>query len=260
MPLLEVTDLRLSYQHGSVFQKSEKRVLDGINLAVEQGEIVGLLGESGSGKSSLGSCIVGLTKPTSGKIDFNGQNIFPNVINRQSVGTAIQLLFQNFTASLDPLMKVEPIIMEGFSNPTENDIASKIASLLELVHLPHSVLEKFPNELSGGQRQRVALARALAISPKLLILDEPTSALDIVTQQHILELMREIMEKTGIAFMLITHDIALAKSACHRIAVLYDGKIVEDAPAEELFNNPRHPYTRRLIDDGSGGNESIGTG
>ncbi|HLX13463.1 MAG TPA: ATP-binding cassette domain-containing protein [Bacteroidota bacterium] len=231
MPLLELVNLSLGYTTGRSFRKEFKTVLRDISLSIEHSEIVALVGSSGSGKSSLARVIAGLEQPSSGVISFSDLNIYPEITNRKKIGTAIQLLFQNYSASLDQSMTVQSILSEPFPefrSPGAVLSASNLGKMkgaLHSVRLGDDCMNRFPRELSGGQRQRVALARALVVSPQLLILDEPTSALDGITMIQILDLIAEVQKNTGVAVIFITHDLAAANSVCSRILLLRDGAI-----------------------------------
>ncbi len=253
MSVLEVKDLRCSFkvQAQRVFGKQRKDVLDGISYTIHQRETVGILGESGSGKSTIARCITGLLHPDGGSIVFRGLNIFPDTGNRKSIRRKIQMLFQNHTASLNPRMSVKQSLLEALNS---QDVSSnkkvdleKIQDVLDATNLSYDILQRYPRQLSGGQRQRVALARSLLARPELLILDEPTSALDILTQVQILHLVKKLQDERGFAILYITHDVASALEICDRIIVLYRGKIVEDQETSQLLSKPRHPYTKDLL-------------
>lgn len=238
MPLLEITNLRVAVQTSSVWwwKKQKKNILDNLSLSLEAGQILGMVGVSGSGKSILAKCIAGLVKPAGGSILFNGMNIFPSVSNRAFVGTDIQLVFQAFGASLDPLMNVKDIVLEGIR--AKGNIAnqslehSKAEELCFKVGLPTEILTSFPRQLSGGQKQRAAIARALSVQPKLLILDEPTTALDVLTQNQVLSLIKDIREKERLSMLFISHDIEACRVVSDAIAVLHDGKLEKFIPFE----------------------------
>ena len=253
MSILEVKKLHCSFkvQAQGLFGKQRKQVLDGITFTVQENETVGILGESGSGKSTIARCITGLQHPDSGTIDFSGLNIFPETGNRKSIIRKIQMLFQNHTASLNPRMSIRRSLLEALQyqdNPSNREnYEKKILTVLESTNLSRDVLDRYPRQLSGGQRQRVALARILLVRPELLILDEPTSALDILTQVQILRLIKKLQHEKAFSLLYITHDVASALELCDRIIVLYYGKIVEDRNSSKLLNDPRHPYTKNLL-------------
>jgi peptide/nickel transport system ATP-binding protein len=248
MSLLEVTHLSFSVRRRAFSRQREKRILRDVTFSADDGLTLGLVGENGSGKTTIARCIAGLHVPTDGTISFSGRNIFPETHNRASLGPQIQLLFQNPTASLDPKLTIRRSLLEGTAvtnGKSSDEIAGK---LLKMVKLPEDVLNRFPHQLSGGQRQRIALARALSVSPKLLILDEPTSALDALTQIQILKMIREVKKQTSVAILYISHDILMTSLLCDRIAVLYDGVIVEVGETKRILQEPRHLYTKRIIE------------
>jgi ABC-type dipeptide/oligopeptide/nickel transport system ATPase subunit len=249
MLLLEVANLCVDLEQKKMrFGGAEHyRVLSDISLMVRQGEAFGIVGESGSGKTTLARVIAGLVAPQSGTIRFNDVEIFPNSENRSRFPCAIQLLFQDHTASLDPRMTVEQLLAEGINATQHRNVESEMTSLVEEVGLRTSILSQLPGRLSGGQRQRIALARALAARPELLILDEPTSALDTLTQRHILDLIRDMRRSRNLSLIYITHDITSASVLCDQIGILHHGGFVEVGPTEKVLNSPSHPFTRDLL-------------
>jgi peptide/nickel transport system ATP-binding protein len=252
MPVLEVVHLSFSTKKHFLSKQRKKQILRDVTFAIDEGSVLGLVGESGSGKTTIGRCIAGLCMPDGGTIRFRGMNVFPEIQNRSSLGTQIQLLFQNHSASLDPMLRVQKSLLEGARGLSEEDVDEEARSLLAMVELPEDVLERFPHQLSGGQRQRIALARALSVTPGLLILDEPTSALDALTQVQVLKMIRKVQTHTKAAVLYISHDIMTTGLVCDRIAVLYDGEIVEEAEAKSLLQNPRHPYTQSVVETSTG--------
>jgi peptide/nickel transport system ATP-binding protein len=251
MSLLEVAHLSFSARRRVFFRRREKQILRDVTFSVDDGSALGLVGESGSGKTTIARCIAGLHLPTDGTINFSGKNIFPETHNRVGLGPQIQLLFQNHTASLDPKLTVRTSLLEGAevkNGKTSDEIAGR---LLNMVELSEDVLDRFPNQLSGGQRQRIALARALSVSPKLLILDEPTSALDALTQVQILKMITEVQKQTSAAILYISHDILTTSLICNRMAVLYNGMIVEVGETAKILQEPRHFYTKRITEAAS---------
>jgi peptide/nickel transport system ATP-binding protein len=247
MPLLEVTNLAFSTSSGPTFSKELKSILYDVSFNLEEGLTLGLIGESGSGKSTIARCIAGLSAPSSGTMMFSGINVFPEIQNRKNIGTSIQMFFQNHSASLDPRIKIRESLFEGIKNCDRCSAERISRELLSLVELPDDILERYPSELSGGQRQRIALARVLSISPKLLILDEPTSSLDVITQIQMLKMIKDIQRKTHTAILYISHDVLTASLICDRIAVLYNGTIVEVEDTRKLLMDPQHPYTRETV-------------
>ena len=242
MLLLEVTKLGFS-----VGRNRTTEILREVSFSLSSSSTLGLIGTSGSGKTTIARCIAGLNQPTSGRIDYSGINIFPESRNRTAVGTSIQLLFQNHSDSLDPCQSIRACLSEGVRDKNSLEIEKRLISLLDLVELPYEILDRLPTDLSGGQRQRIALARALSVSPKLLILDEPTSSLDAITQIQILKMVSSLQRKTGIAILYISHDIDTTSIICDRIAVLHDGIIVETGDTKEILRHPQHPYTQATI-------------
>ncbi len=227
------------------------RAVDGVDLDVRRGECVALVGESGSGKTTLGRCALRLLEPTAGKIRFSGRNLLtlsPGEL--RSWRRHFQMIFQDPFASLDPRLRVgrsveEPLRAHRLGSGAER--RRRVADLLELVDLPAEVAERHPHELSGGQRQRVAIARALATEPELLVADEPVSALDVSVRAQVVNLLARLQDRFGLGLLFIAHDLALVEHVAHRVAVMYLGEIVEVAPTERLFSDPRHPYTVSLL-------------
>jgi ABC-type oligopeptide transport system ATPase subunit len=249
-PLLSVENLVCEFTRRG-WRRSVVRAVDGVDLAVHQGELLALVGESGSGKSTLGRSIIRLMKPTSGHIYFEGVDI-ARLRGRQlrSFRGDTQVIFQNPYQSLNPRMKVGATLEEVIAFWGRNDPeirTTDVSELLESVHLPAAYARKYPHELSGGQRQRVAIARAMAVRPRLLVADEPVSALDVSSSATILNLLQELIQRTGLTCLFVTHDIGLARLVADRIAVMYRGSIVEVAPAEKIFTDPQDDYTRALI-------------
>lgn len=248
MSPLTVSDLRLRYPGRGV--KKSPEVLCGVSIEIAPGETLGLVGESGSGKTTLGRAVLGLASPTDGTIAFDGKDItHARARERRVLAKDIQVVFQDPYTSLNPSMKVtdtlaEPLIAQGIS---VRDARLRVAELLDQVGLPADSAERFPREFSGGQRQRVAIARALALSPRLIICDEAVSALDLTTQARVLDLLIELQRSNGIAYLFITHDLAVVRHISHRVAVMYRGEIVEQGPVAEVTSNPQNEYTQRLL-------------
>jgi ABC-type glutathione transport system ATPase component len=238
MSLLEIDNLRVAVCTSSAWswKKREKKILDNLSLSLEAGHTLGIVGESGSGKSILAKTIAGLMDPAAGSISFNGVNIFPATSNRALVGTDIQLVFQAYGASLDPLMSVKDIILEGirakkeYSEPVQED--SRAGELCSSVGLPLELLTSFPPQLSGGQRQRIAIARALSVQPKLLILDEPTTALDVLTQNQVLSLIKDIRNRQQFSLLFISHDMEVCRYISDAVAVMHDGNLQKLSPSK----------------------------
>jgi oligopeptide/dipeptide ABC transporter ATP-binding protein len=236
------------------------RAVAGASLTVDAGEIVGLVGETGCGKSSLARAAVGLVRPNAGEVLFEGQPL--HALGRRSRPrreTRLQMVFQNPYGSLNPRRKIGHQIADGLvaADAGGRDRNSRVGELLRQVGLAADMAERHPHQLSGGQRQRVAIARALAAEPRIIVLDEPLSALDASVQAQVANLLVELARDLGMGMLLISHDLAIVRHVAHRTAVMYLGQIVETAPTDLLWRDPRHPYTRALIDaiphpDGAG--------
>jgi oligopeptide/dipeptide ABC transporter ATP-binding protein len=224
------------------------RAVDGVDLELARGETLGLVGESGCGKSTLGRCIVGLYRPTTGTIRFAGEAL---QADRDRAGRRrIQMVFQDPYASLNPRMTVRQTLSEllrAHEVVPKDAVDARCRELLELVGLPERALDAHPRQFSGGQRQRVSIARALALEPDVLVADEPVSALDVSVQATVLNLLEELRDRLGLTVLLIAHNMSVVRHVCDRVAVMYLGRIVETAATDELFANPRHPYTQGLL-------------
>jgi oligopeptide/dipeptide ABC transporter ATP-binding protein len=224
------------------------RAVDGVDLEVGRSETLGLVGESGCGKSTLGRCIVGLYEPTAGQIRYLGESLDGSRTRAQR--RRIQMVFQDPYASLNPRMTVRQTLAELLRvhrMVPRDQVEHRCRELLDLVGLGPRALDAHPRQFSGGQRQRVSIARALALEPELLIADEPVSALDVSVQATVLNLLEELRASLGLSVLLIAHNMAVVRHVCDRVAVMYLGRIVETAAADELFANPRHPYTQGLL-------------
>jgi peptide/nickel transport system ATP-binding protein len=249
--LLTLKDLSKVYASGGAFGRRGRQVraLSGVSLELQTGETLGLVGESGCGKSTLAQLVVRLTDPTAGEITFEGRDM--RALGGRSMRRArrdIQMVSQDPFASLDPRMSVGDILAEPLkTHAYAGSVNARVAELLEMVGLAAGDARKFPHEFSGGQRQRIAIGRAIAVVPKLIVLDEPVSALDVSVRSQILNLLGDLQRELGLTYLLISHDLAVVRSVCARVAVMYLGRIVEEAESAELFDHPRHPYTVALL-------------
>lgn len=252
--LVEVSNLRMHFPvRGGIIprQIGAVRAVDGVSLHIGPGETLGLVGESGCGKSTLGKAIVRLLKPTSGSISFNGTDI-SRMSQRalRPLRRDFQMIFQDPVESLDPRMSVRAIIEEPLlihRIGSRSDRTRMVNELLDRVGLPASAAERYSFEFSGGQRQRIGIARALALKPKLIVCDEPVSALDVSIQSQILNLLVDLQSELGISYLFIAHDLSVVKHVSDRVAVMYLGKILELAPSESIYRDPRHAYTKALL-------------
>lgn len=253
MPLLEVRSLVKHFvrRQGLFRQPATVRAVDGVSFAVAAGETFGLVGESGSGKTTTGRCILRLIEPTSGEIHFRGTDVL--ALSPRQLRQArrdMQIVFQDPQASLNPRMPVrdiveEPLIIQRVGGQRER--RDRVAELFTLVGLDPAELSRYPHQFSGGQRQRIALARALALNPSFIIADEPVSALDASVQAQVINLLMELQQRLMLTYLLIAHDLRLVRHVCDRIAVMYLSRIVEMAPTPQLFDSPRHSYTKALL-------------
>ncbi len=252
--LLQVRNLRKYYPITAGLLSrhiGDIKAVDGVSFEINDGEILGLVGESGCGKSTLGKTIPRLEEPTSGEIWYRGTDVTKlDKKGLRGLRKEIQIIFQDPDASLDPRMTVgdsicEPLVIHHIGDDRER--AARVAELLEQVGLEARQANLYPHEFSGGQKQRIGIARALAAKPKLIIADEPVSALDVSIQAQILNLMMDIQQKLALAYLFIAHDLSVIKYIAHRVAVMYLGKIVELASKVEIFDNPLHPYTEALL-------------
>jgi ABC-type glutathione transport system ATPase component len=247
--LLDVDKLDVEYPARG-FRGTPFKALTGVSLDIRPGETVGLVGESGSGKTTLGRAVLGLAPVTGGAIRYNGRDISHLTRpQRRELSSDIQVVFQDPYTSLNPALTIEQILTEPLTvrKVGRAQASKRVRDLLDEVHLPSDAAQRLPREFSGGQRQRIAIARALALDPKLIVCDEPVSALDLSTQARVLALFKEIQEDTGVAYLFISHDLAVVRHLSHRVAVMYRGEIVEWGDGDQVTARPEHPYTRRLF-------------
>ena len=253
--LLEVKNLKKYFDvtHGFSFGKGKRylRAVDGVSFSIRPGETLGLVGESGCGKSTTGNCLIRLLNPTDGEVLFNGQDIAKMSLKElRPLRRDIQMIFQDPFSSLDPRMRVFDLIAEPFranENLSKEELHEAVCRLMDVVGLPEEYIGRFPHEFSGGQRQRIGIARALALRPKLIICDEPISALDVSIQAQILNLLTGLQKQFSLTYIFISHALPSVKHVSTHVAVMYLGRIVEYAKTDEIFSRPRHPYTEGLM-------------
>lgn len=255
MPLLSVRNLRTCFPvFGGVFRRpvGEIRAVDGVSFDIEAGRTVGLVGESGSGKTTVGRTILKLTPSTSGEVLYEGRNILPLSEGEfRPLRKEMQMIFQDPFGSLNPRMTVFAILAEPleihYPKMTRNERRERVAELLRLVGLPEDAMGRYPHEFSGGQRQRIGIARALAVNPRFIVCDEPVSALDVSVQAQIVNLLQDLQEQLGIAYLFIAHDLAVVEHVSDQVVVMHRGRIVESAPADVIYSDPQHDYTKKLL-------------
>lgn len=250
-PVLQVKDLRLTYRkQGWLRAKQELKALDGVSMSIAKGETLGIVGESGSGKSTLAKAVLGFEKPESGSMFFDGADMLAmNAASLKQIRHRIQMIFQDPYSSLNPRRRIGQSLIEGpvRHGKTVEDARKRASELLALVGLQPSSLDRFPHEFSGGQRQRICIARALALEPEIIVADEAVSALDVTVQAQVLELFQSLQRELGFSMLFITHDLRVASNICNHIAVMSKGQIVETGTAKQVFEAPRHVYTRQLL-------------
>ncbi len=255
-PLLRVDNLKVHFPvfKGAVFQHevATVRAVDGVSFTLARGETLGLVGESGCGKSTTGLAAIRMLTPTSGRIEFEGQDISTlDKTQMQPLRRRMQMVYQDPYGSLNPRMKVrdiisEPLEVHGLAGERRAR-AEKIAQLMQAVGLLPDMADRYPHEFSGGQRQRIGIARALALEPSLIVCDEPVSALDVSIQAQVVNVFVDLQQRLGLAYLFIAHDLAVVRHVSNRIAVMYLGRIVEIAPRDEIYRTPLHPYTQALL-------------
>jgi peptide/nickel transport system ATP-binding protein/oligopeptide transport system ATP-binding protein len=253
MALLEVRNLvkEFTRTHGPFQASTVVRAVDGVTFSIKAGETFGLVGESGSGKTTTGRCILRLIEPTSGDVEFKGENVL--AFDRKRMRQArrdMQIVFQDPYSSLNPRLRAgaiveEPLVIHGVGSRTERQ--ARVAELFRLVGLDPEQRARYPHQFSGGQRQRIGLARALALNPSLIIADEPVSALDVSVQAQVVNLLMDLQQQLSLTYLFIAHDLRLVRHICERVAVMYRGRIVEMGRTEALFDAPAHPYTKALL-------------
>ncbi len=250
--MLETTNLTVGFPLKVGSKNVVLKAVNDISINVSKGDSLGIVGESGSGKSTVGRTILRLNPVTSGSIKFDGEEISDlNTLEEKNFRKRAQMVFQDPHSALNPRMTIlrsvaEPLVIHTKLQGTE--LREKVENLLEIVGLQKQFLYRYPHELSGGQKQRVCIARAIALNPELLILDEPTSALDVSVQAQILEFLKSIQKELDLTFLFISHNLAVIRYICNRVAVMYLGQIVEEGNTEDIFKNPQHPYTKALLE------------
>lgn len=250
-PLLQVEGLKVHYPTTNRRQQNYVRAVDGVSFELQAGETLGLVGESGCGKTTTGRAVLRLVEPTAGKILFAGKNLRElRAEQLRQFRSQMQIVFQDPYASLNPRLRVGAALVEAMeihNIGSPNERRTMAQELLAKVGLNPDYVDRYPHEFSGGQRQRIGIARALAVRPQLIVCDEPVSALDVSVQAQVVNLLQDLQQELGLSYLFIAHDLSVVKHICHRVAVMYLGQIVELAEVDELFANPQHPYTQALL-------------
>ncbi|MCA9279602.1 MAG: ABC transporter ATP-binding protein [Phycisphaerales bacterium] len=254
-PLLQVQDLKTHFPvRSGLLQRitGYVKAVDGVSFHINQGETLGLVGESGCGKTTVGRSILRLIPATGGKVTFDGKSVFGATgMQLQSLRRQMQIIFQDPAGSLNPRMRIasiigEPLIVHKLIE-SRDELRAKVEELLVRCGMPKAAADRYPHEFSGGQRQRIGIARALALNPKFIVCDEPTSALDVSIQAQIINLLTDLQRDFGLSYLFISHDMAVVQHTCQRIAVMFKGRIVEEGTREDILNNPQHKYTQSLL-------------
>ncbi|BAM46157.1 ABC transporter ATP-binding protein [Amphibacillus xylanus] len=253
MTFLDIKDLKVHFPiRGGILNRKIDvvRAVDGVSFQIEQGTTYGLVGESGSGKTTTGRAIIGLNDITSGQVIFEGNDLYAKENRKLDFRRDIQMIFQDPYSSLNPKKRVLDIVAEPLRNyekMTKREEVFEVISLLEKVGLSEESIYKYPHQFSGGQRQRIGIARAIALKPKLIIADEPVSALDVSVQAQVLNFMQDIQKELNLTYLFISHDLGIVKHMSDRIGIMYKGRFVEEGDTEDIFSNPQHIYTKRLV-------------
>jgi peptide/nickel transport system ATP-binding protein len=252
-PLIRVEGLEKTFAPHSKFGRDAEpvRAVDGVDLKVHASEMVGLVGESGSGKTTLGQCLLRMQEPSAGSVDFDGRDLL--AVSKQDLAPLrprMQYIFQDPYSALNPRLPVadaigEPLLHHGLA--TKADVRDRVVSARETAGLDGSAIDRYPHEFSGGQRQRIVIARAMALEPEFVVADEPASALDVSIQAQIINLFSELRETRRTAFVFISHDLGVVEHLCTSVAIMYKGRIVEQGTRDQVFDDPRHPYTHELL-------------
>lgn len=254
MGFLKIDNLKVHFPiRGGFFNTIQDYVyaVDGVSFAIEEGKTYGLIGESGSGKTTIGKALVGLEKSTGGEILYDGQKVNTKRLRKKvDYNKDVQMIFQDVLSSLDPKKRIRDIIAEPIRNYeklSKEEEVEKVLELLNIVGMPPDALYRYPHEFSGGQRQRIGVARSVSLNPRLIVADEPVSALDLSVQAQVLNFLKEIQKDFGLSYLFISHDLGVVKHMCDYIYIMYRGRFVEAGTRDDIYNNPQHIYTKRLI-------------